>query len=169
LLSQALDAVSALNGRGGFICGVNPDMIRLRSPYSIGATADKFAGEQIVISSAGIRSVQDVLATMREQELRGQEASANELPYVAPEVLMGSAPNARADVFTIGVIAYQLITGDMPFKASSIPQLIGQMLQVKPTPPSAIPEAARNAIVKAIDSAPANRFESAEAFARALA
>ena len=45
--------------------------------------------ERIVISSAGIKSVQDVLATMREQELRGEEASAHELPYVAPEVLMG--------------------------------------------------------------------------------
>ena len=169
LLSQALEAVSALNGRGGFICGVNPDMIRLRSPHSSGATPDNSAGEQIVISSAGIRSVQDVLATMREQELRGQEASANELPFVAPEVLMGAAPNPRADVFTIGVIAYQLVTGDLPFKASSIPQLIGQMLQVKPAPPLTIPGAARDAILKAIDSAPASRFESADAFASALA
>ena len=63
------------------------------------------------MSTAGIRSVQDVLATMREQELRGQEASEQELPYVAPEVLMGGAPNARADVFTIGVLAYQMVTG----------------------------------------------------------
>ena len=64
-----------------------------------------------MISSAGIKSVQDVLATMREQELRGQEASANELPYVAPEVMMGGAPNPRADVFTIGVLAYHMVTG----------------------------------------------------------
>ncbi len=170
LLHQALGAMTALHAHGGYICGVNPDMIRLRSTPDSGATADKFAEEQIVISSAGIKSVQDVLATMREQELRGQEASANELPYVAPEVLMGGAPNPRADVFTIGVLAYQLITGELPFKASSIPELIGQMLQTTPAPPaSSIPDAARNAILKAIDCAPANRFESSDAFARALA
>jgi serine/threonine protein kinase len=169
LIMQALDAASALHAKGGFICGVNPDMIRVRSAQPVGATTDKSA-EQIVISSAGIKSVQDVLATMREQELRGQEASANELPYMAPEVLMGSAPNPRADVFTIGIVAYQMVTGAMPFKAQSVPELIGQMLQTKPAPPPPpIPDAARDAILKAIDSMPANRFESADAFARALA
>jgi serine/threonine-protein kinase len=165
LLQQALDAVSALHARGGFICGVNPDMIRIRAA----GTADQT--ERIVISSAGIKSVQDVLATMREQQLRGQEASETELPYVAPEVLMGGAPNARADVFTIGVLAYQMLTGTSPFTARSLPELIGQMLQARPQPPQQpdLPEAARAAIMRALDSTPANRFESAEAFARALA
>ena len=161
LLTQALGAMSALNARGGFICGVNPDMIRIaRAPGS---------DERIVISSAGIKSVQDVLATMREQELRGQEASENELPYVAPEVLMGGAPDARADVFTLGVLAYQMVTGAIPFKAASLPQLLGQMLQVKPRwPDQEMPDSARAAILTAIDAVPASRFASAEAFARAL-
>jgi len=159
LLLQALDAVAALNRKDGFICGVNPDMIRLQ----------RSEPEFIVISSAGIKSVRDVLATMREQELRAEEASANELPYVAPEVLMGGAPNARADVFTIGVLAYQMVTGDVPFKAASVPELIGQMLQTRPAPPANIPEPAAAAILKAIDSLPANRFEFATAFARAIA
>jgi serine/threonine-protein kinase len=163
LLTHALEAMSALHARAGYICGVNPDMIRLRS------LADRSV-EEIVISSAGIKSVKDVIATMREQELRGQEASANELPYMAPEILMGGAPNPRADIFTIGVLAYQMVTGVVPFKADSLPELIGQMLQTKPAPPQAeIPEAARDAILKAIDSVPLNRFESADAFARALA
>jgi serine/threonine protein kinase len=106
---------------------------------------------------------------MREQELRAEEASVNELPYVAPEVLMGGAPNAAADVFTIGVLAYQLVTGDVPFRAASLPELIGQMLQTRPALPAALPDAAATAIMKAIESMPANRFDSADAFARALA
>src|SRR5687768_753499 len=163
LLLQALSAVSALNRKGGFICGVNPDMIRL---YQDGAT------EQIVMTTAGIRSVQDVLATMREQELRGQEASEQELPYVAPEILMGGAPNARADVFTVGVLAYHMLTGRLPFKAPSLPELMGQMLQAKAAAPkslvSDLPVSVSDAIVRAIDSTPANRFESADQFATSL-
>ena len=157
LLAQALDAVAALHRNGGFICGVNPDMVRIR--------AGGAGGEQIVVSSAGIRSVQDVLATMREQELRGQEASEQELPYVAPEVLMGGAPNVRADVFTIGVLAYEMVTGRQPFRAVSVPELLGQMLQVKPVPPSqqvsTVPAAVSAAIMRALAGDPASRFATA--------
>lgn len=168
LLTQASSAVSLLNRKGGFICGVNPDMIRLL--HEPGAdTSVGFADERMVMSTAGIRSVQDVLATMREQELRGQEANEQELPYVAPEILMGGAPNARADVFTMGVLAYHMLTGTLPFKAPSLPELLGQMLHVRPVAPATrvegLPAAASDAIVRAIDGVSANRFESADHFA----
>ena len=180
LVLQALSAVAVLNRKGGFICGVNPDMIRLAQDSSASAEAldDPAARrrtaplEHIVMSTAGIKSVQDVLATMREQELRGQEASEQELPYVAPEILMGGAPNARADVFTMGVLAYQMVTGKLPFKAPSLPELMGQMLQVKPAAPASlaadVPATVSDAILRAVDGIAANRFESAEQFAASL-
>ena len=123
LWKQMLDATAALNDRGGFIVGVNPDMIRL---------ASEGTSERIVMSTAGIRSVQDVLATMREQELRGEEANEQELPYIAPEVLMGRGPEPPADVFTAGVLVYQMVTGLLPFRVPTLPELIGAMLQTTP-------------------------------------
>jgi len=164
LLLQALDAVATLHRRGGFIAGVNPDMIRL---------TDEDGHERIVLSTAGIRSVQDVLATMREQELRGQEASEQELPYVAPEVLMGRAPDPRADVFTMGVLAYQMATGQLPYRAASLPELIGQMLLTAPAPPATLapdlPAAASAAILRALAGEPDARFAQVRDFGAALA
>ncbi len=163
LMTQALDATAALHARGGFIAGVNPDMIRLTS---------EGGRERIVVSTAGIRSVQDVLSTMREQELRGQEASEKELPYVAPEVLMGRAPDVRADIFTMGVLAYQMATGQLPFRAPSLPELIGQMLQGAPQPATtlnpAVPSQASDALLRALSADPQQRFGSAAELSSAL-
>jgi serine/threonine-protein kinase len=163
LLRQMLDAAAALNVRGGFIAGVNPDMIRLTRDDS---------QDRVVMSSAGIASVQDVLATMKEQELRGAEANEQELPYVAPEVLMGGPPAPASDVFTSGVLAYQMATGVLPFRAASLPALIGQMLQTRPADPrglkSDMPEAAATALLRALAADPMTRFQDAREFARAL-
>ena len=163
LLDQMLDATATLNARGGFIVGVNPDMIRL---------TQESGRDRVVMSTAGIASVQDVLATMREQELRGAEANEQELPYIPPEVLMGGPPASPADVFTLGVLAYQMATAVLPFRAPSLPELIGQMLRTPPVEPGVlkaeVPAAASAAIVRALAADPAARFVGAREFARAI-
>lgn len=159
LVLQMLDATHALNTRGGFVVGVNPDMIRLT-----GGSDD----ERVLMSTAGIDSVQDVLAVMREQQLRGTEANDQELPYVAPEVLMGKGPAATSDVFTIGVLAYLMATGTLPFHASSLPELLGRMLQSPPPPPHSrsgtIGAGASAALMQALAARAEDRFQTAAEF-----
>lgn len=196
LVGQMLDAAAALHRRGGFLVGVNPEMIRLTTdpgttpaasvssaapPGSTQSAASSAAHsasassgrERVVVSTAGIRSVQDVLATMREQELRGRDASEHELPYVAPEVLMGREPDARADIFTIGVLAYQMATGKLPFRAPSVPELLGRMLNAPAPAPSRLrpdlPEAGSAAITRALAANPDARFQTAAEMLSAIA
>jgi serine/threonine-protein kinase len=156
LFRQILDAARALNARGGFIVGVNPDMIRVTVENRV---------ERLVLTTAGIRSVQDVLATMREQELRGEEANERELPYIAPEVLLGGAPQAASDVFTAGVLAYQMLTGALPFAAKTLPELIGRMLQTAAPNVrllnSQVPEEAAGVIAQCLLADPNQRIGSA--------
>jgi eukaryotic-like serine/threonine-protein kinase len=163
LLAQMLSATAALNARGGYIVGVNPEMIRL--------TTDG-RRDRLVMSTAGISSVQDVLATMKEQELRGEEANEQELPYVAPEVLLGQSLGPAADVFTAAMLAYQMTCEVLPFRARSLPELIGQMLQRRPAPPSTlnpdVPPLASDALVRALSSDPGARFADVHEFAAAL-
>jgi len=151
---QMTDAAEALHAHGGLLTGVNPDMIRVTG----GAGA-----EQLVLTTGGIRALADVLATMREQQLRGQESSERELPYMAPEVLTGRPPDVRADLFTLAALAVYLLTGRPPFVAASLPELIGQML-VPAAPPAlpGVPAPAAAAVVRALAPDPAGRGSVAE-------
>ena len=125
-------------------------------PADAGANGE----EQIVMTTGGIRALADVLATMREQQLRGHESTELELPYMAPELLTGHAPDLRADVFTIAAIARYLLTARPPFHASSLPELIGRMLTPaaapKPAPPG-VPPDAWQAIGRCLAADPATR------------
>jgi serine/threonine protein kinase len=166
LLAQIVDAARALHRRGGLLCGLNPDIIRVRP-------AGEDEPERLMISTAGIWKAQDLLATLQEQTLRGVGLADVELSYVAPEVMTGQSADVRSDIFTMGVLAYEMATGARPYDGGSMPQLLGAMLRGTPADPRigqpSLPESAAAAILRAIKPAPGDRFESAKSFGAALA
>ncbi|MFN7976868.1 MAG: protein kinase [Vicinamibacterales bacterium] len=147
MILQMTDAAGALHRHGGLLTGVNPDTIRV---------AGAAGADHVVLTTGGVRALSDVLATMRESQLRGQESADLELPYLAPEVLMGRAPDVRTDLFTLGVVAYQLLTARVPFTAPTLPELLGAMLTTAPPAidAAAAPAAAREAIVRCLAPSP---------------
>lgn len=152
---QLCDGAVALHRRGGLFCGLNPDIIRL--------TMDE-EGERLIVSSAGICQVQDLLATLDESTLRGGDLVDVELSYVAPELLMGSRPDARSDIYTIGVLAYEMATGKPPFVARTMPELLGAILQghvadLRTLRPS-LPETFANGVLRCLAREPTERFAS---------
>ena len=162
-VSQLLDASHALHRRNGLLCGLSPDIMRI---------AQDDEGERLMISSAGIWQAQDLLGTLTEQTLRGMGLADAELRYVAPELFTGQTADVRSDIFTLGMLVYEMATGDLPFDASTLPELLGKMLGgVRRDPrdrqPS-LPGAAAAAILTALDPAPARRFSSAREFASAV-
>jgi serine/threonine protein kinase len=160
LVSQLADAASALARRGTLVSGLSPEIVRL--------TRDGDE-QRLLISSPGIHHLGDLLATLDEATLRGGTLEP-ELRYLAPEVLTGSPPDARSDVFTIGTLAFEMATGKPAFGAATLPALIGQMLrEATPDPrPHApeLPDSAAAAIQTCLAEHPRDRFESAAAFER---
>ena len=163
LLMQLVDAARALHRRKGLLCGVNPDIMRV---------ARDDDGERLMISSAGIWQAQDLLATLHEQTLRGIGLADVEIRYVAPELLTGRTADVRSDIFTMGVLAYELATGMLPYDGSSMPELLGNMLRGTHPPArgrqTSLPDCADAAISRALRPVPEDRFESAAEFGAAL-
>ena len=150
LILQMTDAAGALHRNGGLLTGVNPDTIRVTGTAGV---------EHVVLTTGGVRALGDVLATMPETQLRGQASTDGDLPYLAPEVLMGRPPDARTDIFTLGVVAYQLLAGRLPFSAPTLPELLGLMLTTAPPPLeiAVAPAVARAAVMRCLAPAPDTR------------
>lgn len=87
------------------------------------------------------------------------------LPYVSPEMISGSAGlDHRSDFFTLGVLCYQLLTGQPPFSGANADQLIQQITKSEPTPIAdfnpAIPAPVVEIIAKLLRKKPAERYQS---------
>lgn len=93
--------------------------------------------------------------------------------YIAPEQLLGKDATEQTDVFSLGVVFYELLTGKRPFVGSSIGAISGQILNAEPEPPSRLnpetTEAIDSICLKALAKLPRDRYQSMEQFAEALA
>jgi serine/threonine-protein kinase len=92
--------------------------------------------------------------------------------YMAPEQLRAGPPDARTDVFALGVIAYEMLSGDLPFSRGSLTDVI--LAQARGAPPltghdAAMPAALDRAIRQALSLTPEERPATPQAFAAVVA
>jgi eukaryotic-like serine/threonine-protein kinase len=94
--------------------------------------------------------------------------------YMSPEQAQGRRIDARCDLYALGVILYQMLTGRPPFDGDKVVLVMAQHVTQKPAPPSVVcPEAAippelDAVVLRALAKDPAARYASAEAMADAL-
>jgi serine/threonine-protein kinase len=93
--------------------------------------------------------------------------------YMAPEQCDDRPVDARTDLYALGVMAYELTAGRLPFAGRSITQLLLAHLHEPPEPPrklnAALPPALEEAILRALAKKPEDRFPDMAAFGAALA
>src|SRR5579884_3756738 len=93
--------------------------------------------------------------------------------YISPEQAQGHPGNERSDIYSLGVVLYELCTGVPPFQGDNPAAIMMQHVNVLPTPPSLInpyiPPALSMVILRALAKEPSARFASASTMAAALA
>lgn len=92
--------------------------------------------------------------------------------YFSPEQASGTAPLPASDVYSLGVVIYELLTGHLPFIAQSAQEYAGMHLHTAPPNPSAVnPEispALEAIILKVLSKAPSQRYRTADQLGRVL-
>ena len=92
--------------------------------------------------------------------------------YMAPEQIMGSKVDGRADIYSLGASFYQLLTGQLPFDADTLGNLAFKIANEKHKPlkglRSDLPASATRIVNKALQKEPQDRYATGEDMAKAL-
>jgi serine/threonine protein kinase len=106
-----------------------------------------------------------------DEGLTGVGERLGTVDYMAPEQCRGEPVGPAADIYSLGCVVYEALTGRTPFAAASEAERIAAHLHEPPPSASvhwpAVPAALDAVIIQALDKDPHRRFESAAAFARA--
>ena len=153
IMTQLLDALEYSHRRGVIHRDIKPSNIMI-TPSG-----------QVKVTDFGI-------ARLESSELTQAGSTLGTPSYMSPEQCTGQAVDARSDLFSAGVLLYQLLTGDKPFTGPSITAILHKITQMSPPPPSklnfGISPGFDPILEKCLAKRPEDRFASAAELSGAL-
>ncbi len=123
----------------------------------------------------GIASRSESADAAKEQKLTQQGMVLGTPPYMSPEQFTGQALDRRSDVYSLGIMAYQMLTSRLPFSAQTPWQWATEHMTAQPFPleqvpsASAVPSAMRAAVMRSLSKEPSKRQSTAGEFFNELA
>jgi eukaryotic-like serine/threonine-protein kinase len=153
-IDQVLSALEFAHGRGVIHRDIKPANILLTREGVV-----KLTDFGIARSAANTRLTMTGMAV-------------GSLPYMSPEQVRSETPDARSDIYSLGVTFYEMVTGQRAIPGDSEYSLMNAQLSHTPAAPAdvaaAIPRAVSDAIMRAMEKDPARRFQSAREFQSVL-
>jgi serine/threonine protein kinase len=145
----------------------------LEHVHSLGVVHRDIKPANILIYQGTNIRLSDFGAALTKSLATTQDIKAGSPFYMSPEQISGEALDFRSDMFSLGVVFYELLTGQRPFRASTLTALAYQLATVEPVPPShireGIPPHVDALVMRALRKQPAERFASWKEFVHELA
>ncbi|WP_301100587.1 serine/threonine-protein kinase [Propionivibrio sp.] len=129
-----------------------------------------FAGKD---QGLGDIKISDFGAAIIDDPERTQVSGVGSPAYMSPEQVKEQSLNHQTDIYSLGVVMYQLLTGQLPFRASTSYNIIHQIINTEPTKPSSlrnkIPDVLDAIVARAMRKNTRERYQNWEEFAHDLA
>ncbi len=186
LASQIADAVQAAHARGVLHLDLTPEKVlveydrQVKDANWINEYAYSLDESKVAINFAGRVKVLDFAVMMaalgasltRDAFALQPSTKLEALPYCSPEWVSGNKLTPQSDIFSLGVLVYELLTGNRPFGGETLEEIRWAVFSQEPPPlTDFIPELSdtiNRAVLKALAKDPAQRFHTAGEFAQAL-
>ena len=129
--------------------------------------------DNIMVTNSGLVKVMDFgIARIVESSLTKTGSVIGTPAYMSPEQVNGQKIDARSDIFSLGVILYELLTGRKPFTGETVPALMFAIIKAEPVRPSTLdtkaPPAWDEILHKALAKNRDERYATAREFAEAI-
>jgi serine/threonine protein kinase len=152
-----------------------PEIISILSQMCAGVQAIHDAGivhrdlkpENILLTREGVVKIADfgIARTGQGPKLTEHGGVVGTIDYVSPEYMMKSQVDWRSDIYAMGILAYEMIAGESPFKADSVYATMTLRIKTDAQPPSTVrpecPAALDQIVLKAMARDPEERYQSA--------
>jgi serine/threonine-protein kinase len=129
--------------------------------------------QNVILDGEGQAKVADFgIARAVNSDMTETGAIVGTVQYLSPEQAHGQPVDQRSDLYSAGVVLYELLTGRVPFDGEAPVSIALKHVSERPVPPSqlrpGIPPAIESVVMRALEKDPAYRFQSAEEFITAL-
>jgi eukaryotic-like serine/threonine-protein kinase len=139
----------------------------LTEAHSQGIVHRDLKPQNIMVDEAGVLRIMDfgIARTADTATLTGSSEMIGTPDYISPEQVKGENANAQSDLYSAGIVLYELLTGEVPFKGDTAISKVVARLQAKPTPPRTInpqiPPYVERIILKLMEVDPDLRYKTA--------
>lgn len=122
--------------------------------------------QNIMLLSDGTIKVGDFgIAALENEVYENNGEAIGSIHYIAPEQARGECPDARSDIYSLGVMMYEMLTGGLPFTGNTLGEIAVQHMNAKPVPPHEknpeIPLELERITLKAMSAELSERYQSA--------
>src|SRR5574337_393798 len=108
-------------------------------------------------------------ATKSHSSLNEMPSLAGTLPYLAPEILYGKPADVQSDLWALGILLHEMLTGDLPFRGQTPFELSTAIMVGKPAPlPAQVPKPVRSIVERCLERNRSRRYQHVSEVAEAL-